>query len=657
MGSPLERNPHKFLGEELLSPNIDKVDGSRINMWDNHLTQLLTINEAEPPKIFTNFENQVGSYSSAFKKAENDFTVLKMFVRNDNNVVIIIRDHKTKKLDIIKYNSTVNLTENYGYEMEFTHIPDEGEIVKKGELLYRNNMYDDELNLQIGANLKAVFMAFKGLTYEDGILISESTAKTFTHTEVTEMVVMLNNNDVLINYYGDESIYKPFPSLGERTKDGILCSRRRIDYDNILDKFKSANFDSIMATDQIFFIEGEVDDIEIYSNFGEKEEEFLFNAPIVELKNQQDAFYFSLYEFLEPLKKTENFSDDLNHIFQYAKDYLNPDLKFSLDNTEFEGVILKFKIKNRKPANVGSKFTGRCGNKGVVSKILPDDQMPTTEDGSERADIVLNLLGVNGRMNFSQLYEQELNFVSNQLIKKYRHNKEELFQNIMYLISLVSETQYEFLDNYFNDVKTEKEKKAKINSFCNDLLEGGISLHQPPYFENMTFEGMMAIYEWTGIEKLKFKGIHDPMVIGEIYFIKLKHEAAGKLSARSSGPVSLLNVPYKNNDSYKKGNALYSNAAIRFGEQESLNMMLLKKPKGVINFLKAYSSSDKSRKHMIQTIFRNDIKNVNSVVDKDDNSRSNASETVRALFSGTGIDITSDTDGNITGIEVNDLPE
>jgi len=112
----LSKNPHFFLGEELLIPNADKLDGGRTNMVTNHLNQFLTVNNSEKPKVFTRFENQIGIHSSAYKFINKGNKILKTFKLNKNNMYIIFEDITTKVINLIHYTSTINLTESYGYE-------------------------------------------------------------------------------------------------------------------------------------------------------------------------------------------------------------------------------------------------------------------------------------------------------------------------------------------------------------------------------------------------------------------------------------------------------------------------------------------------------------------------------------------------------------
>ena len=358
-----EKNPHRIFGEELLIPNVDKTDSSRTNMTTNQLNQFLTINHSERPRVFTNFENQIGKYSSAYKKL-NNVKVLKIFKKNDNNIFFILQNLTNNNINVYNYTSTTNLTESYGYINLLKYMPEEGEIIEEEKLISRNNMYDDDLNLQVGVNLKVVFLPKEGKTFEDSMVVSDLAAEKLEHTEVSEVIVSLNTNDVLVNLLGNDKEYKPFPLVGEEIQNGILCARRRIDYNSILDDFKTSNFLKTKPNDQLFYCEGIIQDITIYSNFNESETNYEYNKPILDLANDEYKLYFNLGKYLTELKKKFTFEDDANYILQYCKDYVDPTLKFSSDNTEFEGCLIKFTIAKKVKLLTGSKLAGRYGNKG-----------------------------------------------------------------------------------------------------------------------------------------------------------------------------------------------------------------------------------------------------------------------------------------------------
>ena len=89
---------------------------------------------------------------------------------------------------------------------------------------------------------------------------------------------------------------------------------------------------------------------------------------------------------------------------------------------------------------------------------------------------------------------------------------------------------------------------------------------QAPFFGNVGMDEMIQLFDEFNIEKIKIEGVQTPLVVANKYFLKLKHLSDKKFSARSTGMTSLLNVPYRTNEKYKKGNALYNTNPVKLGK-------------------------------------------------------------------------------------------
>jgi len=131
---------------------------------------------------------------------------------------------------------------------------------------------------------------------------------------------------------------------------------------------------------------------------------------------------------------------------------------------------------------------------------MDDEEMPINQYG-EKADICLNPLGVFNRLNISQLYEQEINFISNNIIRKMKDKelseKEEIFFEYM---SLINEKQYESLVDYYNNLNLEE-----ANEFFESIDKNGIYIHQPPFYDNISFNQLADIYKhYPEIKPYKF---------------------------------------------------------------------------------------------------------------------------------------------------------
>ena len=152
---------------------------------------------------------------------------------------------------------------------------------------------------------------------------------------------------------------------------------------------------------------------------------------------------------------------------------------------------------------------------------------------------------------------------------------------------------------------------------------------------------MQDLYSHFKIDKVKFENIQTPLVFGRMYFTKLKHEPMKKMSTRSTGLTSLLDIPYKSSESYKRGNSLYNNNPVKMGEQELFNMLLLERPKALSKFLKTYSTSNVHRNSMLFELLSTPVEELDKFSPPEIDTPSNNAQTMRALFRGIGVDIRS----------------
>lgn len=198
--------------------------------------------------------------------------------------------------------------------------------------------------------------------------------------------------------------------------------------------------------------------------------------------------------------------------------------------------------------------------------------MPYLEDGT-RVDVMLNALGVINRLNSMQIFEQSINFICNHVRTKLKElktskEKETLFFDI---VGRFNDKQAEELKKYYKKLSTTDKKE-----FFNSIIEEGIYIHTPPMWEKEPiFDVLTKIYkDYEWIKPLnvyvnrfgrKIK-ILKPLIIGDIYMIKLKQSSKKGFSARSTGALSKRGVPDK---SYKARDhlELYSQTPIRIGKK------------------------------------------------------------------------------------------
>lgn len=162
--SVTKNKTHEFQAESLLVPGTNMTNGNRLQMFNSHISQAIQLAEAEPPLVHTGFENQVGSYSTGFKKIEGNWKILKKIEKNKYNYILVVQNEDTGEYDILYRTPGTNLTEHFGatYNNDVMDSFEEEETIKEDTILYRDKNYDEDMNFQYGRNLNAAYIPFKG---------------------------------------------------------------------------------------------------------------------------------------------------------------------------------------------------------------------------------------------------------------------------------------------------------------------------------------------------------------------------------------------------------------------------------------------------------------------------------------------------------------
>jgi DNA-directed RNA polymerase beta subunit len=200
-------------------------------------------------------------------------------------------------------------------------------------------------------------------------------------------------------------------------------------------------------------------------------------------------------------------------------------------------------------------------------------------------------------LNIAQIIEQYLNFMSHNLVEKMkevgdRFKQEDLLFKYMKLIN----------KDFYDHISVEHVvmNRSDKEKFIEDIIKDGIYTHQPPFFGNTPMEVFERLFREMPdiVQKYNFVGIEKPMVMGDMYFIRLKHESSNKASARSTALNNIKNLPSKSTLKKEK-KILLSQTPIRLGEMEVTNLMLTKRGDLVEKILKTYSTSEKDREDLV----------------------------------------------------------
>ncbi len=304
----------------------------------------------------------------------------------------------------------------------------------------------------------------------------------------------------------------------------------------------------------------------------------------------------------EVMDKSEKLIKSHNQqISEVERDYSDKVTKIKTGDELGQGIlkIVKVYIASKYRLQPGDKMAGRHGNKGVVSKIAPIEDMPYSADG-EPVDIVLNPLGVPSRMNIGQILETHLGFASKELGKQ-----------IGQIIDQVAAKKEEFIKKLSDKllaIYSSEEEKKKIQAMSdNELIEFASKQRNGVHFATGIFEGakeehITGLLELAGLDKSGqihlFNGktgerFDRKVTVGYIYMLKLHHLVDDKIHARSIGPYSLITQQPLGGKSHFGGQ--------RFGEMEcwalqaygaaySLQEMLTVKSDDVVGRIKIYES-------------------------------------------------------------------
>lgn len=355
---------HEFLSETLLMPNVNRTNGNRSQMFTSHIGQCIQLTDAEPPLIHTGFENQVGKYSTGYKKADRDFEIIYKFKKNKYVHYFLIKYVNDGEYDILIREEANNLSEKFGnkYNNEVIDSLKIGDKVEKDTWLYKDYNYDEDNNFQYGTNIVSTFLPFEGKTNEDGIVISESIAKEMSTYFVHIVNVTINTNDIPLNLYGDDDYYKAFPDVGEDVKDGILTATRRLNFDELIHKFKNEKMNKVFESDSAYKVHGKVIDVDVLNNESlEKLENQKYSEQFLKYIKELKHFYKTFVTVTDDIVRKKKHTNDLLRLYNRFKGYIDPNAKLVYDGNQFDKIIFRVKVLEKKPVSEGSKISTRYG--------------------------------------------------------------------------------------------------------------------------------------------------------------------------------------------------------------------------------------------------------------------------------------------------------
>lgn len=639
----IKRIDHKeeILGKGLCQPFVDCNSGSRKLMFSIHIEQSLPLIHPEVPFVMTGYEQGFSDRSSSIIKADADYEVVaKVSKFKDNpqhHYYLILRNLLNNKLNVIERKEYTYSTETYGYEYDNTILDnlDVSYEVPKNEMLRRSTAYDPSMNPANVVNLLSTYVA-TDVTMEDSMWISESAQKKLSANLYKRIVVNINDNDILLNLMGDADHYKSFPMVGEEIKGGILCAVRR---ENGPDSLYTQQVDMLrtilMSDDKYTPGDGTVIDIDIRCNNPEMLKQKYSNSQVLYCYNDHIRFITEFVETIDRLMGQYSITEkDLE--FELGKMYYN--FKEELNGAQFRsqkvynGTIVEFIVKEINVPSIGDKLANRYGGKGVIAKILPDDQMPYLALTNEHVEVLINSSTCVNRENIGQFHELSLTHVGKcitDLIRLGYFDTNEAFQEIIKFLSFCSPKEAEELAESLNSL-TEEDKDIFLQSI---LDSGNIIMSIEPMTESMSIDMLSELYDafpyvtqrtmMSPIEgsngKLRFVPARRPGVIGHLAMYRLQQYAQEKHSVTSLSATNLRgeNSRNKANKHYR---AIRQATPINFGDMEMGDLGHLGF-ENVITLLMIHSVSPHARR-LVEKMFVDDPYLVDIKLDEDSSNRS-----------------------------------
>lgn len=426
-------------------PFLENDDANRALMGSNMQRQAVPLVRAEAPIIGTGIEHIAAKDSGAVVKATVDGVV--EYVSAEEIVIRGNVDKKKYRYKLLKFKRS-----NQGTCINQKPLVKKGESVKFDDII-ADGPSTDNGEIALGTNLLIGFMTWEGYNYEDAILLSEELVM---EDKLSSIHIEEYESEARDTKLGPEEITRDIPNVGEDAlknldAEGIIRIGAEVNAGDILvGKVTPKGETELTAEERL-----------LRAIFGEKAREVRDTS--LRVPHGESGIIVDVKKF-----EREN------------GDELSPGVN----------KLIRVYIAKKRKISIGDKMAGRHGNKGVISRILPVEDMPFLEDGTP-IQIVLNPLGVPSRMNIGQVLEVHLGLAA-------------------------------------------KKNGWKI---ATPVFDGASEIQIMDILEEAGYpaDGKLVIRDGRSGEKFD-----NPVTVGYMYMLKLHHLVADKIHARSTGPYSLV---------------------------------------------------------------------------------------------------------------------
>lgn len=356
--------PEQLLGAGLMIPFCNTNSSSRLIMASTHRTHALQLLNPEKAIIQTGYEIRYGDYSSSISKADRTYEVIakvsKFSSAPNHHYWLILRDVNSNYLDIQERISYEPETESYGflYNNEYMDNLNVRDIIPEGTIVQKSLAFDKYNNRAEGRNFNTIYLSLDD-NMEDSVIMSDKAAGMLTSPLVKPVEIMINDNDIPLNLYGDDHTYKSFPDIGEDVKNSNLIALRKERKDEAYYTQSVDRLRQIIMSDEIKQVNGKVVDIDIYCNNPDILDTYYYG---------QFRFYYNdlvrmsteVYQLILPyVSQGYKLSYDLEKFYANAKRVCNRDQY--MDKRTFSNILLKITVLEELKMNPGDKVANRYG--------------------------------------------------------------------------------------------------------------------------------------------------------------------------------------------------------------------------------------------------------------------------------------------------------
>ena len=463
-----------------LIPFLEHDDAKRTLMGANMQRQAVPLIQSHAPFVGTGMEGRAALDSGELICAEFAGEITEV---DAAHVVIYSDEHGSQRYDLPKYERS-----NQSTCINHCPIVTVGQQVEKGQPIADGPSVDHS-ELALGANLTVAYMPWEGYNYEDGIIVSERVVQEDLLTSVN---ISRHEIDARDTKLGAEEITREIPNLGEDMlanldDDGIIRIGAEVGPGDILvGKVTPKGETALTAEERLL--------------------RAIFGAKAHDVRDTSLKMPHGSYGRVV----------DVVRFSREAGDDLPPGVND----------LVRVFVAQRRKIQQGDKIAGRHGNKGVICKVLPVEDMPYMADGTP-VDVILDPLGVPSRMNVGQLLECHLGWGA-------AHGWDDDDADSKRYVEGPIPVATPLFDGATDESVAEIMRRTNINMINKALKEYGEDMREE-FVPQLNERGKTTLYDGRTGEAFK-----SPITVGVSYILKLGHMVDDKIHARSTGPYSLV---------------------------------------------------------------------------------------------------------------------